>query len=72
MANREEMEVRILQDQGSEPREPQTREGDCMPHGSHDRSLSRLLLLDLGEVISAVRVCGWIMTKAMGLVESLW
>lgn len=46
--------------------------GDCMPHGSHDRSLSRLLVLDLGEVTSVVRVCGWIMTKARGLEESLW
>lgn len=33
MANREGMEVRILQDQGPEPREPQSREGDCMHMG---------------------------------------
>lgn len=40
--------------------------------GNHDRSLNRLLLLDLGEVTSVVRVCGWIMTKARSLEESLW
>lgn len=52
MANREEMEVRILQDQGPEPREPRTREGGLRATWSHNRSFSRLLLLDLGKATS--------------------
>lgn len=56
------MEVRVLQDQGPEPREPQTGGGGGGGAACHvgvtDKSVSRLILLDVGDVTSEMSVAG--------------
>lgn len=54
------MEVRVLQDQGPEPREPRTGGGGgaACHVGVTDKSVSRLILLDVGDVTSEMSVAG--------------